>query len=529
MVAWGYNEAGQTTVPAGLSGVTAIGAGFNHSLALGTTPSETLATTTSVSPSPSSPTDTQPVTFTATVSPTPPGTGTPTGQVIFTINGTVYPAVTLVNGMAGQQAGPFAPGSVSYSAAYQGDGIYAGSNSGPGSVNVSASAATHFSVSAPSASTAGTAFSVTVTALDSTGATATGYMGTVHFTSSDAQAGLPADYTFTAGDNGIQTFPNGVTLQTGGPQSVTATDTATSSITGTANVTVSPAAATVAVTSSLNPSLYKQSVTFTATVTGNSPAGAVTFTIDGHHTKLIVLSGGMATFTTSSLSVGGHTVTAAYSGNYNNAPADSTASPLTQTVNQAQSALTVANLSGGAGQTLALSATLLTTGGAPLGGKSVTFRVNGVVVGIGVTISSGKATFNYTVPATLTVGNNYPITAAYAGDASATASAGSGTLTVNPALTAVYVTAVSGSVGQTRTLKATLKRMPGGVALSGKTLSFSVDGTPVGTAVTNSSGLASLNYAIAPGTSGGNHPLTISFAGDSANTASSGTGTLTVK
>ena len=34
MVAWGYNDYGQTNVPAGLSGVTAIAAGDYHSLAL---------------------------------------------------------------------------------------------------------------------------------------------------------------------------------------------------------------------------------------------------------------------------------------------------------------------------------------------------------------------------------------------------------------------------------------------------------------------------------------------------------------
>ena len=47
---------------------------------------------------------------------------------------------------------------------------------------------------------------VTVTAQDAYGNTATGYTGTVHFTSSDGQAVLPADYTFAAGDNGTHTF-----------------------------------------------------------------------------------------------------------------------------------------------------------------------------------------------------------------------------------------------------------------------------------------------------------------------------------
>ena len=100
--------------------------------------------------------------------------------------------------------------------------------------------ATHLVVSAPATSTAGTAFSVTVTALTAANLPATGYRGTVHFTSSDSQAILPSDYTFVGADNGSHTFS--VTLKTAGARTVTATDTVTSSINGSASVTVNPAA-----------------------------------------------------------------------------------------------------------------------------------------------------------------------------------------------------------------------------------------------------------------------------------------------
>src|SRR5439155_18976189 len=76
-------------------------------------------------------------------------------------------------------------------------------------------------VAAGSAQTAGTAFNTTVTAQDANGNTVSGYTGTVHFTSTDAAAALPADYTFVAGDNGAHTFP--VTLTTAGSRTVTAT------------------------------------------------------------------------------------------------------------------------------------------------------------------------------------------------------------------------------------------------------------------------------------------------------------------
>jgi len=105
-------------------------------------------------------------------------------------------------------------------------------------------AATHFTVSGPGITTAGFSFSLSVTALDAFGNTATGYTGTVHFTSTDAGTGtaLPGNFTFTSGNAGTATFP--VTLVTAGTQSVTATDVGNSSITGTASILVNPAAAT---------------------------------------------------------------------------------------------------------------------------------------------------------------------------------------------------------------------------------------------------------------------------------------------
>src|SRR5262249_55610926 len=66
---------------------------------------------------------------------------------------------------------------------------------GTGTFTVTAAAADHLLVAAPASSTAGTAFTVTVIAQDPYGNQATSYTGTAHFTSSDAAAVLPADYT----------------------------------------------------------------------------------------------------------------------------------------------------------------------------------------------------------------------------------------------------------------------------------------------------------------------------------------------
>src|SRR5205085_7986336 len=64
-----------------------------------------------------------------------------------------------------------------------------------------------------------------------------------HFTSSDTQAVLPANYTFTAGDNGVHTFS--ATLKTAGSRSLTATDTITGTITGAQTITVQPGRANI--------------------------------------------------------------------------------------------------------------------------------------------------------------------------------------------------------------------------------------------------------------------------------------------
>ncbi len=126
-----------------------------------------------------------------------------------------------------------------------------------GSITVEPASAASLSVTAASPETAGTPFTVTVTADDPYGNTATGYSGTVHFTSSDPSATLPADYTFTTGtggDDGSHSFAGGVTLATTGAQSITATDTVTASIAGNASVQVSAQAPLAITTSAKLPS-----------------------------------------------------------------------------------------------------------------------------------------------------------------------------------------------------------------------------------------------------------------------------------
>ena len=100
------------------------------------------------------------------------------------------------------------------------------------------------------------------------------------------------------------------------------------------SLAVSKATTSTSLSSSLNPSSFGQAVTFAAKVTGSSPTGTISFSDGGSQIGSAALSGsGIATFTTSSLTVGTHSITAAYAGDANNTA--STSAALIQTVNVA--------------------------------------------------------------------------------------------------------------------------------------------------------------------------------------------------
>src|SRR5262249_19970067 len=100
-------------------------------------------------------------------------------------------------------------------------------------------AVTRFAIDAPTTTTAGDTFNVTVTALDSLGGVGTGYTSTIHFSSSDVQAGLPADYTFAPAAAGVHTFT--VTLKSAGSKFLGVSEVA-GTINGGVLVNVAPAA-----------------------------------------------------------------------------------------------------------------------------------------------------------------------------------------------------------------------------------------------------------------------------------------------
>jgi hypothetical protein len=137
-------------------------------------------------------------------------------------------------------------------------------------LNTTPAPAPSFSVTGfPSSVTAGTQATITVTALNADGSVNTGYTGTVHFTSSDPHATLPADTTLT---NGTGTF--NVTLVTAGTEAITATDTSNGNMTGSeSGITVTPAAATQFVIS--GPSNVSAGTAFNITVTAEDAYGNI--------------------------------------------------------------------------------------------------------------------------------------------------------------------------------------------------------------------------------------------------------------
>lgn len=175
---------------------------------------------------------------------------------------------------------------------------------------------------------------------------------------------------------------------------------------------------TVALATNNNPSIYGQSVTLTATVSGGvNPTGTINF-LDGTSSisgcSAVSLSGTAATCTTSALSAGSHSITAAYSGDSNNAAATSTA--------LAQSVSLPSSLSGsnpGGGGTITTNTTapsgcgLVQAQTGPIPSFAASSAPSGVSFPYGeeTMVVSGSCGTGYTATITLTYPNAVPTNA----------------------------------------------------------------------------------------------------------------------
>lgn len=223
-----------------------------------------------------------------------------------------------------------------------------------------------------------------------------------------------------AGQGGIATYTTATLL--GGNHPVTGVYSGDTNYLGNtaalnSPLTVGQGSATAVVASSLSPSNYGVSVTFTATVTGPNatPTGTITF-LDGAKTiGTGTLDGsGKATMSISSLVVGDHPITVNYGGDSNfNAV---TSSPITQTVNAVAATVTVTSSINPSsfGQSVDFTATVTGAGAIPTGTVAVTDGATSL--GTITLDASGKGVLN---TATLT-GGSHSLLFTYSGDANYT-------------------------------------------------------------------------------------------------------------
>ena len=189
-----------------------------------------------------------------------------------------------------------------------------GSIVGTVTLAVTSNPATHFAVSGSASTVAGNPMLIEVTALDSLGNIALGYAGTVHFTSTDAQAFIPADATLTGG---IGFFA--AALRTAGSDTLTAMDTTNPNIAGSATIDVSAAAANHFVLSGPTTVVTGMAFAFTVTAKDSYSNTALnyhgTVQISSSDTSSTLplsntLTGGIGVFTVTLKSGGSQTLTA---------------------------------------------------------------------------------------------------------------------------------------------------------------------------------------------------------------------------
>jgi parallel beta-helix repeat protein len=269
---------------------------------------------------------------------------------------------------------------------------------------------------------------------------------------------------------------------------------------------------TTTLSSSLNPSGSGQAVTFTVVVTGNDPTGTVTIK-DGSTTlatgtlsniqHAMFTEGLSFSFTTSTLGIGTHSLTASYGGDANNT--GSSSAVLSQVVKAASTTTLVSSLNPSTvGRAVTFTATVKGTN--PTG--TVNFYDGNVSLGT-ATISRGTAKLS---TSQLSAGT-HSITAIYGSNAT---NAGSESGTLAQVVKVASSTAISSSLnpsarGQSVTFTATV---------NGNNPTGSVtfrDGIRSLGAVTLSGGTATYSSGtLAKGT----HSITATYAGDSLNVTS---------
>jgi len=352
------------------------------------------------------------VTYTATVT----GGATPTGTVTFKDGAATLGTGTLNgSGVATLATSSLTAGTHSITAVYGGDGTHSSSTSSAVSQTIIGNTTTSV-VSGTNPSKFGQSVTFTATITKSAGTPT----GTVTFMDGATTLGTGAvsgGTTATFSTSALSVGTHGITAVYGGDSGYNgSTSSALSQV-------VNQGSTTTTVVSNNNPSLLGQNVTFTATVNVTAPAagtptGTVTFKDGAATLGTGALSGTTATFSTTALTTGSHTITAVYGGDTNFAT--STSSNLTQVVNNSATTTTVVSGTNPSkfGQSVTFTASVSTSSGTATG--TVTFMDGVTTLGTG-TLSAGSTTFTTSA---LSVGT-HNITAVYGGDSTYTGSTSS--------------------------------------------------------------------------------------------------------
>ncbi len=413
-----------SSLPVGANSMTAKyqgGAGFASSTSAPLTQTVTLATTTTALASSLNPAATnQPVTFTATVA--SQFGGAATGSVVFSSGSQTLGTGSLVGNVATLTTSFATPGTYSISAKYSGDGNNAGSTSATLS-QVIIAATTTVLASSLNPSLVGQAVTFTANVTSTAGSPPNGE--NVTFKNGSAVLGTAA---LSGGVAPLTTssLPAGIfTITASYPGDANFAASTSPGLRQVVNSTTKSATA-ITLTSSLNPSIYGQSVSWTATVTTSGsvmPMGTVNFTWGESIGLATINASGVATLTKSNLNADAYPLRAVYGGDANNL--GSTSPVLNQVVQPTTSAAALGSSPNPSvqGQSVTFTATISSPTVTPTG--PVTFTAGKTVLGTGQ-LSKGKAKFTIS---TLPVGSTV-VTATYYGDSNIAKSSASVTQTV---------------------------------------------------------------------------------------------------
>lgn len=404
------------------------------------------AVTSSVNPS----TFGQQVQFTATI--TWSSTGAPSGNVTFKDGGTTLGTPASVSGgVASILVSSLSVGSHSITATYNGDTNFSGSTSSAVSQTVNKATTSTALTSSPNPSTVNQTVTFTATVTGANGGTPT---GTATFTQGTTTVGTGSLVS------GVATFST--TYSTAGIRSLTAAYSGDGNYVASTSAlhtqTVNKAATTTGLSSSLNPSTFGGTVTFTATVSsgsGTPPNVDKVKFMDGATTLgTVSLSAGVATLTTSALTAGTHKIKATYAGD--SAFAGSSSSVLSQVVKGLPTTSSVSSSASSSiyGQTITFTATVVTSDSGTATG-TVTFKSGTKTLGKGTLSTSGTATLATTA---LGVGTD-SVTVTYSGStkyAASTSTAISQSVTKATSTTAIASSVNPSTAGQSVTFTVTV-------------------------------------------------------------------------